>query len=435
MVSSLFCQHHARRKSNSYPRSQAAIGKCFVLVRVRVSGEIGCRLCLAIYFSLLVWPVFGNVSVSLDITGRDCVSDLNSLTCPASLVVLVLFPTDSSSKQDGTTSDADASNWQLSFSCLPSEPDSVCSWFPSVKQLLTGFHPYSSLSDRHALLCSWNSVLSGSGSTKGSPYQFTGTFPFFTSTTLEPTTTPIVSANMGRHSTAQTLFCADFPCMASLMSTSASISLRDPGGMVRVFPILILQHPFLAFSPCRTTLSLPKLIWPWPTFRVTSWSSMQLSPRKAVCSHSSATTTVSRNSCPPTLSWTSTSPRVTNSEPSAIRYVSITGLNSRCCLRAKDSYTDTSIMEVEALESTKKVKSCSFTSVAACFWIVGTCAVRTCAVWTTGWNNGLLSSPYLFNGATVWLSFCELYFILFPFTSPLLLGQFLAIWSENMSNR
>ena len=49
-------------------------------------------------------------------------------------------------------------------------------------------------------------------------------------------------------------------------------------------------------------------------------------------------------------------------------------------------------------------------------------------VWTTGWNNGLLSSPYLFKGAAVWLSFCELSFTLFSFTSPLLLGQFLAIW-------
>ena len=155
-------------------------------------------------------------------------------------------------------------------------------------------------------------------------------------------------------------------------------NLTGPRGMVRVFPILILQHPFLALSLCRTTLSLPKIIWPRPTLRVTSWSSMKSSLRKAVCSPSSATTTVSRNSYPPTLSWTSTSPRVANSEPSAIRYASITGLNSRCCLRAKDSYTDTSIMEVEAPESTRKVIGCSFTLVAiyhpACFWIVRPCA-------------------------------------------------------------
>ena len=208
--------------------------------------------------------------------------------------------------------------------------------------------------------------------------KFTGNFPFCISTGSEPITTPIVSANVGRHSTAQNLFCADFPCMAFLMSTSASTILQDLGGMVRVFPILILQHPFLAFSLCRTTLSLPKIVWPRPIFRVTSWFSMKSSPRKAVCSPSSATTTVSRNSCPPTLSWTSTSPRVTNSEPSATIYVSITGLNSRCCLWAKDSYTDTSIMEVEAPESTIKVIGCSFTLVAiyhpACFWIVRTCA-------------------------------------------------------------
>ena len=154
--------------------------------------------------------------------------------------------------------------------------------------------------------------------------------------------------------------------------------LIGPRGMVRVFPILILQHSFLAFSLCRTTLSLSKIIWPRPTLKVTSWSSMKSSPRKTVCSPSSATTTVSRNSCPPTLSWTSTSPWVTNSEPSATRYVSITGLYSRCCLRGKDSYTDTSIMEVEAPESTRKVICCSFTLVAiyhpACFWIVRTCA-------------------------------------------------------------
>ena len=99
------------------------------------SGEIGCRLCLAIYVSLFAW------SVSLNITGWDCVSDLDSLTCPASSGVLVSFPTDSSSEQDGPTTDAAAPDWQSSWSCSPSELDALCSWFPSVNQLLTGFSP------------------------------------------------------------------------------------------------------------------------------------------------------------------------------------------------------------------------------------------------------------------------------------------------------
>ena len=107
----------------------------------------------------------------------DTVSGIDSFICPASLVVPVLFPTDSLSEQNDAASDAAASSWKSSSSYSPLYPDSVCSWFPSFNHCSLAFHHHSLLSDWCALQCSWNSMISGFCCTRNSPYQSLGVKP------------------------------------------------------------------------------------------------------------------------------------------------------------------------------------------------------------------------------------------------------------------
>ena len=168
--------------------------------------------------------------------------------------------------------------------------------------------------------------------------RFTGTLPFRTVTNPLSITTPHISANPGRPSTAPNpgtaLLLASLP-----WSTTASTILQDPGGIDKVSPNPTLQQPFVASSLCKRMWVSPIVIFPCETLSVASYCSRKSRPMIALLPPKLATTTVRGNSLPPTWSPISTLPWTTKLDPSAKTKRSCTCSRSSGIFSHRDSYT------------------------------------------------------------------------------------------------
>ena len=99
--------------------------------------------------------------------------------------------------------------------------------------------------------------------------RFTGTLPSSITTSPLSMTTPLMSANPGRPSTAPIL-CAVLLLASISWSTFTSTTRHDLGGMDKVSLKLILQQPWVAFSLCKVIVWSPMKSSPWESWRVAS---------------------------------------------------------------------------------------------------------------------------------------------------------------------